>query len=47
MSASREFSESARTSAEIKRYADGMADMFCAYVGELGRQPLRAMTAQP
>jgi AcrR family transcriptional regulator len=43
----KEFSESPRTSAEIKRYADGMADMFCAYVCELGHQPRRAMTAQP
>jgi AcrR family transcriptional regulator len=35
----KEFSESPRTSAEIKRYADGMADMFCAYVSELGINP--------
>jgi AcrR family transcriptional regulator len=34
----KEFSESPRTSAEIKRYADGMADMFGAYIGELVRR---------
>ena len=30
------FSESARTPAEIKAYANAMADMFCAYVERLG-----------
>jgi AcrR family transcriptional regulator len=29
------FSESPRTPAEIKRYADAMADMFCAYLGNV------------
>ena len=31
------FSESPRTPAEIKAYADAMADMFCAYLRELER----------
>ena len=31
------FSESPRTSAEIRAYADAMADMFCAYIAELAR----------
>jgi len=31
----RRFSESPRTRAEIKAYADAMADMFCAYLGAL------------
>ena len=30
------FSESSRTPAEIDAYAGAMADMFCAYLGELG-----------
>lgn len=30
------FSESPRTSAEIKAYADAMADMFCAYLRAIG-----------
>lgn len=34
----KDFSESPRTSAEITFYADGMADMFCAYLGELSRR---------
>jgi AcrR family transcriptional regulator len=34
----KDFSESPRTSAEIDLYADGMADMFCAYIGELVRR---------
>lgn len=33
----KEFSESPRSSAEIETYADGMADMFCAYIRELAR----------
>jgi len=32
----KDFSESPRTRAEIERYADAMADMFCAYLGSLG-----------
>ena len=32
----KEFSEAARTEKEIKAYADAMADMFCAYLRELG-----------
>ncbi|MGB3482689.1 MAG: TetR family transcriptional regulator [Mycobacterium sp.] len=31
----KDFSQSPRTSAEIRTYADAMADMFCAYVAEL------------
>src|SRR5262249_16671271 len=31
----RRFSEARRTRAEIKAYADAMADMFCAYLGAL------------
>jgi len=31
------FSESPRTSAEIRAYADAMADMFCAYIAELAK----------
>ena len=31
----KEFSETPRTSREIKAYADAMADMFCAYLGTL------------
>jgi AcrR family transcriptional regulator len=30
------FSETPRTPAEIAAYADAMADMFCAYLGDLG-----------
>ncbi|MGE7955856.1 TetR family transcriptional regulator [Pseudomonas sp. NPDC089530] len=33
----KEFSESPRTAAEIKAYADAMADMFCAYLTQLAR----------
>jgi AcrR family transcriptional regulator len=33
------FSESRRTSAEIKTYADAMADMFCAYLESLAGAP--------
>jgi AcrR family transcriptional regulator len=33
------FSESPRAPAEIETYADAMADMFCAYLGELDRAP--------
>ena len=36
------FSESPRTSAEIRAYADAMADMFCAYIAELARLPAPA-----
>jgi AcrR family transcriptional regulator len=32
----KQFSESPRTPAEIKAYADAMADMFCAYLKSLG-----------
>jgi AcrR family transcriptional regulator len=32
------FSERSRTTTEIEIYADAMADMFCAYFGELGQQ---------
>ncbi len=32
-----QFSETARTPAEIEAYADAMADMFCAYLRELAR----------
>jgi AcrR family transcriptional regulator len=32
----KEFSESPRTPAEIKAYADAMADMFCAYLKDVG-----------
>jgi hypothetical protein len=32
------FSETPRNEAEIARHADGMADMFCAYLGELARR---------
>jgi AcrR family transcriptional regulator len=31
----KEFSETPRTSREIKAYGDAMADMFCAYLGSL------------
>ena len=31
------FSESPRTASEIDTYADGLADMFCAYLKDLGR----------
>lgn len=33
-----EFSETPRTPAEIKAYADAMADMFCAYLKDLDRR---------
>lgn len=32
------FSETPRSDAEIVRHADGLADMFCAYLGELARR---------
>lgn len=32
------FSETSRSDAEIARHADGLADMFCAYLGELARR---------
>ncbi|ERF84174.1 hypothetical protein JQ559_29180 [Bradyrhizobium viridifuturi] len=32
------FSESPRTRAEIKAYADAMADMFCAYLSSQVRR---------
>ncbi|HEV2155017.1 TetR family transcriptional regulator [Bradyrhizobium sp.] len=32
------FSETPRGDAEIARHADGLADMFCAYLGELARR---------
>jgi AcrR family transcriptional regulator len=32
------FSETARGEAEITRHADGLADMFCAYLDELARR---------
>ncbi|UWU81363.1 TetR family transcriptional regulator [Bradyrhizobium huanghuaihaiense] len=32
------FSETQRSEAEIARHADGLADMFCAYLGELARR---------
>lgn len=34
--AGKAFSESPRTNAQIKTYADAMADMFCAYLSTLG-----------
>jgi AcrR family transcriptional regulator len=34
----KDFSENPRTSAEIETYSDAMADMFSAYIGELGRR---------
>ncbi|PMY36580.1 TetR family transcriptional regulator [Pseudomonas sp. GW456-L14] len=36
-SVGKDFSESPRTAAEIKTYADAMADMFCAYLTQLAR----------
>ncbi|MEI9426491.1 TetR family transcriptional regulator [Mesorhizobium sp. Cs1299R1N3] len=33
-----EFSEKPRTSAEIEAYSDALADMFCAYLKNLGHQ---------
>jgi AcrR family transcriptional regulator len=36
-SVGKKFSESPRTPAEIQEYADAMADMFCAYLRELGK----------
>ena len=35
----KQFSESPRTTAEIDVYADAMADMFCAYLADLGALP--------
>lgn len=35
--AGKQFSEAPRTPAEIKAYADAMADMFCAYLRDLQR----------
>lgn len=32
----KEFSEAPRSAAEIDAYADAMADMFCAYLKQLG-----------
>ena len=32
------FSETQRSEVEIKRHADGLADMFCAYLDELARR---------
>ncbi|NYG42883.1 hypothetical protein GGD67_000312 [Bradyrhizobium sp. IAR9] len=32
------FSETPRSEAEIARHADGLADMFCAYLGELAQR---------
>jgi len=32
------FSETPRSEVEIKRHADGLADMFCAYLDELARR---------
>ncbi|MGX1101690.1 MULTISPECIES: TetR family transcriptional regulator [Bradyrhizobium] len=34
----KDFSQSPRTLAEIKAYADAMADMFCAYLKSLGKR---------
>ncbi|OZI19239.1 TetR family transcriptional regulator [Bordetella genomosp. 9] len=34
----KEFSETPRTPAEIKTYADAMADMMCAYLSDLGQK---------
>ncbi|MHC1945048.1 TetR family transcriptional regulator [Bradyrhizobium sp. UFLA06-06] len=34
----KDFSESPRAPAEIKAYADAMADMFCAYLRSLGKR---------
>ena len=34
----KDFSESPRSRAEIERYADAMADMFCAYLNSLGKR---------
>ncbi len=35
LTVAKDYSESARSPAEIKSYADAMADMFCAYITEL------------
>lgn len=35
----KEFSEQPRSAAEIRRYADAMADMFCAWLVALGHRP--------
>ncbi len=32
----KQFSERARTAEEIEAYAEAMADMFCAYLGNIG-----------
>jgi AcrR family transcriptional regulator len=37
----KEFSESPRTQAEITRWSNAMADMFCAYLARLQRPPRR------
>lgn len=37
-SVGKEFSESPRSAAEIERYADAMADMFCAYLTHLAQR---------
>jgi AcrR family transcriptional regulator len=34
----KDFSETPRTPTEIETYAEAMADMFCAYLGSLGRR---------
>ncbi|MDA9501182.1 TetR family transcriptional regulator [Bradyrhizobium sp. CCBAU 11357] len=36
--AGKRFSETRRSEAEIARHADGLADMFCAYLAELARR---------
>jgi Tetracyclin repressor-like, C-terminal domain len=36
--AGKQFSESPRTFAEIKTYAEAMTDMFCAYLGRQNRR---------
>ncbi|SHN86279.1 TetR family transcriptional regulator [Bradyrhizobium erythrophlei] len=41
-SVGKDFSETPRTSAEIKSYADAMADMFCAYLTTLQNDKARA-----
>ncbi len=38
--AGHDFSSQPRTATEIKRYADGLADMFCAYLNSLGSQAM-------
>lgn len=39
--AGKQFSERPRTTAEIEVYSDAMADMFCAYLGELRTRSLK------